>query len=614
MIKKIKFIALSVMIAVTAITGAGVYNQTAKADETAKTLSLYDAVKNTAENNGALISGETFDYTVGVSEHTVTNNAVSNDFVFKSFDNFDKELPRLKFGNWKPTETAALSGTPYGPQINVNASYSDANGIIRVNRAESVSVKFVFKKNAKLSVTHDEITGIVGTDKDIRIRIYTETDGKQTLVTQNPLYSGSSAREANSLGAEINVKSGTTVYYEYGAVGGWEKTLKAKTLGSGMFVNFTADTESYDNSFGLTLNGMAEATATNGFNSVEYNETVDFSVKHGKLGAEVPFDVTGTNLMQTTERNDGGTYASVYFKYVDTLMRTNGEKDVIVVELTFKKNVKITVGSAAINSPTNGTAYYKYYVKRVSDGENFYKNLETFKITTTAAEENAIGFTASVTAGDSFVAVIYGSNCTTNIFLQPDFEINEKGYNESEAFDFTETIEFAGFVKEQKAEIKRKYDELFSDTYETAYLEKLYNDFITETDKAETKEEVKAAADKFNALINDVETKTQVTAAIEAAKTRVNDYVSALDKNKYSEKSYNEILSIKGKGLLDIESVKTSTAAKTKADEIIGEIGLLPVLEVDNTPLIITIIALAVILGAAAVTTVVILKRRKKTK
>ena len=614
MIKKIKFIALSVMIAVTAITGAGVYNQTAKADETAKTLALYDAVKNTAENNGALISGETFDYTVGVSEHTVTNNAVSNDFVFKSFDNFDKELPRLKFGNWKPTETAALSGTPYGPQINVNASYSDANGIIRVNRAESVSVKFVFKKNAKLSVTHDEITGIVGTDKDIRIRIYTETDGKQTLVTQNPLYSGSSAREANSLGAEINVKSGTTVYYEYGAVGGWEKTLKAKTLGSGMFVNFTADTESYDNSFGLTLNGMAEATATNGFNSVEYNETVDFSVKHGKLGAEVPFDVTGTNLMQTTERNDGGTYASVYFKYVDTLMRTNGEKDVIVVELTFKKNVKITVGSAAINSPTNGTAYYKYYVKRVSDGENFYKNLETFKITNTAAEENAIGFTASVTAGDSFVAVIYGSNCTTNIFLQPDFEINEKGYNESEAFDFTETIEFAGFVKEQKAEIKRKYDELFSDTYETAYLEKLYNDFITETDKAETKEEVKAAADKFNALINDVETKTQVTAAIEAAKTRVNDYVSALDKNKYSEKSYNEILSIKGKGLLDIESVKTSTAAKTKADEIIGEIGLLPVLEVDNTPLIITIIALAVILGAAAVTTVVILKRRKKTK
>lgn len=614
MIKKIKFIALSVMIAVTAITGAGVYNQTAKADETAKTLSLYDAVKNTAENNGALISGETFDYTVGVSEHTVTNNAVSNDFVFKSFDNFDKELPRLKFGNWKPTETAALSGTPYGPQINVNASYSDANGIIRVNRAESVSVKFVFKKNAKLSVTHDEITGIVGTDKDIRIRIYTETDGKQTLVTQNPLYSGSSAREANSLGAEINVKSGTTVYYEYGAVGGWEKTLKAKTLGSGMFVNFTADTESYDNSFGLTLNGMAEATATNGFNSVEYNETVDFSVKHGKLGAEVPFDVTGTNLMQTTERNDGGTYASVYFKYVDTLMRTNGEKDVIVVELTFKKNVKITVGSAAINSPTNGTAYYKYYVKRVSDGENFYKDLETFKITNTAAEENAIGFTASVTAGDSFVAVIYGSNCTTNIFLQPDFEINEKGYNESEAFDFTETIEFAGFVKEQKAEIKRKYDELFSDTYETAYLEKLYNDFITETDKAETKEEVKAAADKFNALINDVETKTQVTAAIEAAKTRVNDYVSALDKNKYSEKSYNEILSIKGKGLLDIESVKTSTAAKTKADEIIGEIGLLPVLEVDNTPLIITIIALAVILGAAAVTTVVILKRRKKTK
>ena len=60
--------------------------------------------------------------------------------------------------------------------------------------------------------------------------------------------------------------------------------------------------------------------------------------------------------------------------------------------------------------------------------------------------------------------------------------------------------------------------------------------------------------------------------------------------------------------------MKTSTAAKTKADEIIGEIGLLPVLEVDNTPLIITIIVLAVILGAAAVTTVVILKRRKKTK
>lgn len=613
MIKKIKFIALSVMIAVTAITGAVVYNQTAKADETAKTLSLYDAVKNTAENNGALISGEAFDYTVGVSEHTVTNNAVSNDFVFKSFDSFDKELPKLKFSNWKPTETAALSGNPYGPQINVNASYSDANGIIRVNRAESVSVKLVFKKNAKLSVTHGEITGIVGTDKDIRIRIYTETDGKQTLVTQNPLYSGNSTREANSLGAEINVKSGTTVYYEYGAVGGWEKTLKAKTLGSGMFVNFTADTESYDNSFGLTLNGMAEATATNGFNSVEYNETVDFSVKHGKLGAEVPFDVTGTNLMQTTERNDGGTYASVYFKYVDTLMRTNGEKDVIVVELTFKKNVKITVKSDAIKSPTNGTAYYKYYVKRVSDGENFYKNLETFKITNTAAEENAIGFTASVTAGDSFVAVIYGSNCTTNIYLQPDFEINEKGYNESEAFDFTETIEFAGFVKEQKAEIKRKYDELFSDTYETAYLEKLYNDFITETDKAETKEEVKAAADKFNALINDVETKTQVTAAIEAAKTRVNDYVSALDKNKYSEKSYNEILSIKGKGLSEIESVKTSTAAKTKADEIIGEINLLPVLEVDNTPLIITLIVIAVILAAAA-TTVVILKRRKKTK
>lgn len=613
MIKKVKFIALSVMLAVTAVTGAVVYNQTAKADETTKTLSLYDAVKNTAENNGALISGETFDYTVGVSEHTVTNNAVSNDFVFKSFDNFDKELPKLKFTDWKPTETAALSGNPYGPQINVNASYSDANGIIRVNRAESVSVKLVFKKNAKLSVTHDEITGIVGTDKDIRIRIYTETDGKQTLVVQNPLYAGSSAREANSLGAEINVKSGTTVYYEYGAVGGWEKTLKAKTLGSGMFVNFTADTESYDNSFGLTLNGMAEATATNGFNSVEYNETVDFSVKHGKLGAEVPFDVTGTNLVQTTERNDGGTYASVYFKYVDTLMRTNGEKDVIVVELTFKKNVKITVKSAAINSPTNGTAYYKYYVKRVSDGENFYKNLETFKITNTAAEENAIGFTASVTAGDSFVAVIYGSNCTTNIFLQPDFEINEKGYNESEAFDFTETIEFTGFVKEQKAEIKRKYDELFSDTYETAYLEKLYNDFITETDKAETKEEVKAAADKFNALINDVETKTQVTAEIEAAKTRVNDYVSALDKNKYSEKSYNEILSIKEKGLLEIESVKTSTAAKTKADEIIGEIGLLPVLEVNNTPLIITLIVIAVILAAAA-TTVVILKRRKKTK
>ena len=145
-----------------------------------------------------------------------------------------------------------------------------------MNRAESVSVKLVFKKNAKLSVTHDEITGIVDTDKDIRIRIYTETDGKQTLVTQNPLYSGSSAREANSLGAEINVKSGTTVYYEYGAVGGWEKTLKAKTLGNGMFVNFTADTESYDNSFGLTLNGMAEATATNGFNSVEYNETAHF--------------------------------------------------------------------------------------------------------------------------------------------------------------------------------------------------------------------------------------------------------------------------------------------------------------------------------------------------
>ncbi len=614
MIKKIKFIALSVMIAVTAITGAGVYKQAANAAGTADTLSLYDAVKNTAENNGALITGETFDYTVGVSEHTVTNNVVSNDFVFKSFDSFDKELPKLKFTDWKQTETAALSGNPYGPQINVNSAYSDSNGIIRVNRAESVSVKLVFKKNAKLSVTHDEITGIIDTDKDIRIRIYTETDGKQTLVTQNPLYSGSSAREANSLGAEINVKSGTTVYYEYGAVGGWEKTLKAKTLGSGMFVNFTADTESYDNSFGLTLNGMAEATATNGFNSVEYNETVDFSVKHGKLGAEVPFDVTGTNLMQTTERNDGGTYASVYFKYVDTLMRTNGEKDVIVVELTFKKNVKITVGSAAINSPTNGTAYYKYYVKRVSGGENFYKNLETFKITNTAAEENAIGFTASVTAGDSFVAVIYGSNCTTNIFLQPDFEINEKGYNESETFDFTETIEFAGYVKEQKTETKRKYDELFSDTYETAYLEKLYNDFITETDKAETKEEVKAAADKFNALIDDVETKTQVTAAIDTAKTRVNDYVSALDKNKYSEEVYNEILSIKEKGLSEIEGVKTSTAAKTKADEIIGEINLLPVLEVNNTPLIITLIVIAVILAAAAATTVVILKGRKKTK
>ena len=65
---------------------------------------------------------------------------------------------------------------------------------------------------------------------------------------------------------------------------------------------------------------------------------------------------------------------------------------------------------------------------------------------------------------------------------------------------------------------------------------------------------------------------------------------------------------------MEIEGVKTSTAAKTKADEIIGEINLLPVLEVDNTPLIITLIVIAVILGAEAVTTVVILKRRKKTK
>ena len=180
MIEKIKFTALLVLLVVTAIMGAGIY-KVANAEETAFTLSIYDAVKNTAENNGALVSGDTFDYAVGVSEHTITNNAVSNDFTFKSFDNFDGELPRLKFGSWSQTVTAALSGTPYGPQINVNSSYSDANGIIRVNRAESVSVKLVFKKNAKLSVTHGEITGIVAADKDIRIRIYTETDGQQTL-------------------------------------------------------------------------------------------------------------------------------------------------------------------------------------------------------------------------------------------------------------------------------------------------------------------------------------------------------------------------------------------------------------------------------------------------
>ena len=402
------------------------------ATQTTTPLEIANAVKTGITGSTSLVGdGDVFDYTLGVTEHTVTNSIVSTLFTtWKDFDTASGAV--LKFGTWDKANYN-LSGSPYGPYF--NATTTDSSCMVRVNWMQNITYKLTFNKAAVLTVTNEALSGIATTDNVIRIRVYKESDGQISRLSETPLYDGANTSQAaNYFGGEYTMSAGESFYFEYGCTGSWEKSLTKSKFGTGIFPTFTAEEIPNPNavSVGL-LDLVADAYTAKGADVV--NGAGTFTFLHGTYENNKRFDVFSGNALQTTEKNSNN-YASVYVGGANKQIRTNGADDKMILKYTTGKNVCVDVTSPATNKASNWQANYSLTVERTVGGATYRKTVLQKTFSNVAYEANAFSGTYHLLAGDTLYLEIYAPNDTTNVFLMPTFTVDPDAYAQANTVAF----------------------------------------------------------------------------------------------------------------------------------------------------------------------------------
>ena len=407
----------------------------ANAEASAQTTSAFeiaDVVKSGIKGGTSLVGeGDVFDYTLGVTEHTVSNNAVST--LFTEWTDFDTvSEPALKFGSWNKADYN-LAGSPYGPYF--NAKTADSNCQVRVNWVQNITYKLTFNKAAVLTVTNEALSGIATTDNVIRIRTYKETNGEFTRLSEKSLYDGTNTSQAeNYFGGEYTMAAGESFYFEYGCTGAYEKTLNKSKLGTGIFPTFTAEEIANPNAVTVGLLDLAAEVYTAKGADVEVGSG-SFTFLHGTYESNKRFDSFSGNALQTTEKNSQN-YAAVYVGGANKQIRTLGEQDKMLLKYTADKNVCVEVTSPATEKAASWNVYYSLAVERIENGVTYKKTVLQKTFTNVAYEENAFSGTYHLLAGDSLYFEVYGINDRTNAFLMPNFTVDPDAYVEEQTVVF----------------------------------------------------------------------------------------------------------------------------------------------------------------------------------
>ncbi|MBQ8884950.1 MAG: hypothetical protein IJY62_01050 [Clostridia bacterium] len=406
-------------------TAAETFTQTTKATD------IGAFVKSGISGKTSLVGeGEVFDYTVGVTNHTVTNGTVST--LFTGWTDFDTVSGNgIKLGTWSKTDYN-LAGNPYGPYYNYGTT--DSNCMVRVNWMQNITYKLTFNKAALLTVSNEALSGIAASDNVIRIRAYKESGGVVTRLSETPLYDGTNiAQAANYFGGEYRLEAGESFYFEYGCTGAYEKSLKYSTLGNGIFPTFAADTSKVNEVSADLLTLAAQVYSSNGADVTSSVGT--FTFLHGTYESNKRFDSFSGNALQTTERNSNN-WAAVYVGGSAKQIRTLGESDRMIFKYTASTNIHIDMTSPATEKAASWNAYYSLSVERTTDGATYRTTLLEKTFTNVAYEANAFAGSCDLLAGDSVYLEIYGANDTTNIFLMPSFTLNPDFYEAENTLAF----------------------------------------------------------------------------------------------------------------------------------------------------------------------------------
>ena len=120
---------VSILLALVLLNPVSIFKAVKATAESVKTqtttaFNISDTVKAGITGKTSLVGeGEVFDYTLGVTEHTVTNNTVSTLFTgWKDFDTVSGTA--MKFGTWNKADYN-LAGNAYGVYFNTNTADSN---------------------------------------------------------------------------------------------------------------------------------------------------------------------------------------------------------------------------------------------------------------------------------------------------------------------------------------------------------------------------------------------------------------------------------------------------------------------------------------------------------
>ena len=432
---------VSILLALVLLNPVSIFKAVKATAESVKTqtttaFNISDTVKAGITGKTSLVGeGEVFDYTLGVTEHTVANNTVSTLFTgWKDFDTVSGTA--MKFGTWNKADYN-LAGNAYGVYFNTNTA--DSNCMVRMNWMQNITYKLTFNKAAVLTVTNEAISGIAASDNVIFVRIYKETNGEVSRLSAKALYDGTNTSQAeNYFGGEYEMSAGESFYFEYGCSGAYEKSLKKSVLGTGIFPTFTAEEIPNPNAVSVDLLSLAaDAYAAKGADVV--NGAGTFTFLHGSYENNKRFDVFSGNALQTTEKNSSN-YASVYVGGSGKQIRSNGADDKMILKYTADKNVCVSVTTPATEKAASWNAYYSLDVERNANGATFRKNLLNKTFTNVAYEENAFSGAYHLLKGDSLYLEIYGVNASTNIFLMPTFTVDPDAYTQANTVAFASEV------------------------------------------------------------------------------------------------------------------------------------------------------------------------------
>ncbi|MBQ8884949.1 MAG: hypothetical protein IJY62_01045 [Clostridia bacterium] len=581
--KKLRLFASVSVLSLTLSFGALSFSKASAEteDKTQETTAFSIGTSVTAglNNSSSLVGdGEVFDYTVGITNHTVTNNSVST--LFTSWTDFDTASgSALKLGTWSKTDYN-LAGNAYGPYYNYGTT--DSNCMVRVNWMQNITYKLTFNKSALLMVSNAALSGIAASDNVIRIRVYKESGGVVTRLSETPLYDGTNtAQAANYFGGEYTLLEGESFYFEYGCTGAYEKSLKYATLGEGIFPTFAADTSKVTNAVKTDLVSVVSASYGASGKAVKMGKTT-FAPVWGTLAENKTFDLIENNALQTTAKRDDGIYAAVYAGGSGKMVRTNGAKQRFLLKITSEENLKISFDSEAIASATNGTAYYTIYEGVSKDGSFHYTKHFEKSVGAEAAEAGVLALELHVPAGNEVVFEIYGSAQGTNIYLLPTVIVDPDAYDETKKYDFTAVLELASYKTEKLSALGNAYNGLDRTNYleaDLADIDAAYTAVVQDINAAINKAGVDLALKGYEETFAGIITVSELSALRAQYKGELDTFLSSVKAEEYSSENYAKIKAFIDEGKSKIDSAVTENAMSNAVKYAKSEIALVAKVE-----------------------------------